>query len=1085
MLFGVIKKDLESKRRLLCMKALNKRKTTCQWFVAIFAVLFLGIVAVLTGIRMTYAANVQGWNVNSGITATYDNGTWSANGTTINGSVTTQSASGGCGSTTYTPVSGTLTLTNNSGNTGILSLDVAATLNSGSCTPSDGSYSYNLENGESVTVKITSREGAVGTTSVIVSNIKIQAIQEISVTFELPVPANGSYKVNGESVTETTTINCLSNDPFVLTATANTNYKFLGWYNSTTSSYISYSNPTDELYFSENCSIYPVFCSKSTPMFKAKGVFTDLNDAIDDAVENSVSTVILISDGTLPSGSYTIPSGKTLLIPFDDANTVYTTSPEVAKGDNEVPSAWSAPSAYRTLTMAENSIVTVNGSISVPSKISATGTGSSSRNGTPTGKHGRIAMAETSKIVLNNNSNLYCYGYISGNGIVEATSGSKVYECFQIRSWRGGNATSDLTSEVFPMNQYYVQNIEARLFLYSGATEYVCSTVNARRGLLDGTSTAYPFSATFIGKTDGMFRVASGYIVKQFAKNRSFGADDRLYIEAHGKVSVSDFKLNIPNLPVVGNIAIDTGDFVMPITNNISIEICSGSELTISQDLAFLPGSKMTIDNGASVIVASGTNIYVYDQDEWGPYAGTGVELIVVSYSTVYGTTAKRSTADLVDAELDINGLLTINGYIYTTESGANIYSSEMTGIVALTKAAPNDTTTKQATQESNAATKVDINVTSVKLKNGHYSGKPAYTETQGSPANSQFNYAIEPNNFSLGFTYGWWNNGPYNPGEKTITYIVSDSITFDENYTPQNNYTFPDNSNENIPSTVKTIKRWINEDRTLSFVAGQEYLSLEDYGNLVLYPLFSGWDDLEYIPENGTIDEGLYTIAEEDSTTILNNVYIPGGSTCYFDSNSTIKYDFTGILYYTEDDFVNGDNNYYYIENGVVINNYGWYSEDSNYYYIGENGIAYTDGTYYIDSNGQMPGYFRFDNHGILIPTSSTNPLEKVTIDSSTHLIKDSQGNNTKRDIHGLVRIFDLDGENYLIYVDENGSAITNQTFYVDLTNNCYVDGEPVNKGVYYFDNQGHMYYGNDMLSNHDFEVITLNISQLNGGNN
>ena len=37
-------------------------------------------------------------------------------------------------------------------------------------------------------------------------------------------------------------------------------------------------------------------------------------------------TIVLVADGTLPTGNYVISSGKTFLVPYNDAHTIITTS---------------------------------------------------------------------------------------------------------------------------------------------------------------------------------------------------------------------------------------------------------------------------------------------------------------------------------------------------------------------------------------------------------------------------------------------------------------------------------------------------------------------------------------------------------------------------------------------------------------------------------------------------------------------------------------------------------------------------------------------------------------------------------------
>jgi hypothetical protein len=154
-----------------------------------------------------------------------------------------------------------------------------------------------------------------------------------------------------------------------------------------------------------------------------------------------------------------------------------------------------------------------------------------------TGKHGRITMDEGSSIDVQSGGKLYVYGYISGSGDVYARSGSEVWECFQIRCWRGGTATSGMAGneeKVFPINQYYVQNIEVPITYYPGATEKVYTAVNM-------SSKAFAASATFIG-SGGMFNITEGSATKRFT-----GASDRLELNVDGNFSVTPMSLKLPD----------------------------------------------------------------------------------------------------------------------------------------------------------------------------------------------------------------------------------------------------------------------------------------------------------------------------------------------------------------------------------------------------------------------------------------------------------------------------------------------------------------------------------------------------------
>ena len=712
-----------------------------------FVATTLALLLIVTLIpNMALAANVN--TGVDGLTAdSSDDGTWSASGGTITGSVTALPSSG-CSGTTYTARTATLTFTNSSGAVGLLTFDYSLTLAGGSATV-DGAavtagagFSKTLAAGETVVVSITS-PGNEDTASMVISNLKLTAEANVDVTFK--APANGSYTVNGDAITADTVKTVKTTDSVTLAATASSSYKFLGWRNETNDSYLSMTTPFTTS-FAEPITVAPVFVKSSVPVFQVGSkMFTDLNEATAYAQSSSIAKIALVSNGTLPAGSYTIPSGKTLVIPFDDAQTVFTTAPGMTVGADGKPAAYIAPSAFRTLTMAENAKITVEsgGAISVPSMLSAVGTNSGSWNATPTGKHGRITMNAGSSIDVQSGGKLYVYGYISGSGNVYAGSGSELWEAFQIRCWRGGTATSDMadnSQKVFPLNQYYVQNIEAPVTYYPGATEKVFAAVNM-------SNQQFGASATFIG-SGGMFNVESGSATKRFT-----GATDRLELTVDGNFSITPMSLKITGLPLIGTLDLNTADYVLPIQSNITLNVNSGTT-TLSQDVAFLPGSEMNIADSATVTVASGHKAYVYDKDQWGAYAASGQQLVVVGYSTVNGTTAKRTAASLVDVKIDVNGTLHVAGSLYTTEGGAAIVSTGGTGKVVLQAAPGSETKTYQATQSGSNISYVDIPITAAKLQNADGS----YYETAGKPAGTTVPYYD-----------GEWGKEP--PKTFTVTY--------------------------------------------------------------------------------------------------------------------------------------------------------------------------------------------------------------------------------------------------------------------------------------------------------------------------
>lgn len=82
---------------------------------------------------------------------------------------------------------------------------------------------------------------------------------------------------------------------------------------------------------------------------------------------------------------------------------------------------------------------------------------------------------------------LYCWGYITGKGLVELKNGATEYEGFQLTCWRGGTAALNMNKNeqrVFPLSQYYIQNIETQLKINYGAQQFVTTGVSANGAFL-------------------------------------------------------------------------------------------------------------------------------------------------------------------------------------------------------------------------------------------------------------------------------------------------------------------------------------------------------------------------------------------------------------------------------------------------------------------------------------------------------------------------------------------------------------------------------------------------------------------------
>ena len=708
-------------------------KSTLKRFLSLTLV-FLMVLTLLPAMTTTAWAVTSGTvtglaDENIGLSFSGDaDDAWSANGTSITGAAT--STGGACGNTSY---DSTLTITNKKSTTATLSFDYSIEQNSGKIqvdgTEVSSGASFTKELAANASVKVYIKSGSTSAaTKITLTNVVLVSDVNATATF---VPAeNGTYTVDGKRITEEYSNTQSSMTAYQMVATPADGYQFLGWYNLTTGKCIA-TAATTALNIESDCTITARFASKTAALFETGGQrFDDLGDAVSYAQANRQPKITLATDGSI-SGTYTIPAGITLLIPFDAAGTLYTDVPAAIR---------TAPASkpFRTLTMSEGTSITVNGAISLGGRYYAAG---GSEQGRSVGDYGYIKMADNSSITVKNGGNLYAWGFISGSGSVLAESGATVYEFYQIADFRGGSASSGMHHGVFPFSQYFVQNIEVPLTLNAGANEQVYSGVYAMKS-------TYTTAINFIGDT-GMFKVESGSFTKDYDEKT-----DRLVFTVNGKAALNTLALTLAGMDV------DSASYVLPITNNITINIQSGN-VTINQDAALLAGVEVNIAEGAGLTVANGKSIYIYDRDEWvAQNFVTGGKFKAVLNAP--GKHYNRTEANLIDAKVDVNGTLTAIGGIYTTASGADICSSEGTGVYKQQGTPGTETKTYQYTQSGSNVTAHEIPITAAKLHNADGS----YVETKTAKAGDTINYVN-----------GVW--GGEEPVELTVTFEANGSTEY------------------------------------------------------------------------------------------------------------------------------------------------------------------------------------------------------------------------------------------------------------------------------------------------------------------
>lgn len=597
---------------------------------------------------------------------------------------------------------------------------------------------------------------------------------EHTITF-IP-PSHGSYTAQyGDTPTTYATYGkpVTTNQNFTLKATPDRGYQVVGWYvtqdGGKTKKYFSFEANVSGHHFYQDVSVGCDFSDLPKAEFQVKGnasvTYDDLNKA-DLAAKEGSKVIVLAKDGELISGQYTISEGNTLLIPYDSVYTVKTTKAEVVTEDN----GWKKPSAFRKLAMADGADITVEkgAAICVGGKQYTSSMQMSDNNGgpgAPIGPCAQIQMNRGGKITLKTGSNLYVWGFITGQnmdegnnttgvGTIEAQSGATVYEDIVIADWHGGNATSKMNSgnKFFPFNQYFIPNIEVPLTIHYGAALNTVSDVYA--GLTSNSKAPYSVPVPFVVKDDGgLFNMKSPESVVKVWYDAT---TDRQHFELTGDNIIKGIKANIST--GVATLSLDASNYVMPMTSNFDIRITRGT-LTVPSDIALLPGSKVTLGKDATATINTGANVYIYDLDNWGLYAYGNYRKVFPFRLTKFkkykqgdiNTKDVAKDTGLADAQLVVDGTINVKGSVYTTEAGADVCGTiEGKGEVKfLTAPTSTSTTTYQYIHDERDGE--SISVTAVQLHNVDGS----YVKTAGAAANTSYDYK---NGYWTTLTQPEWN---------------------------------------------------------------------------------------------------------------------------------------------------------------------------------------------------------------------------------------------------------------------------------------------------------------------------------------
>jgi len=529
--------------------------------------------------------------------------------------------------------------------------------------------------------------------------------------------------------------------------------------------------------------------------------YARLEDAIAYANNNPAEENVVIfmtNNYTLPAGYYTLPANATIVVPMSDtpAKEVNKIVPRVTFHDLDRSHPYVTPYEFRRLTFANGVNMDVFGAIEMTCTQFASNEAYTAQ---PYGPYGHLVMEEGSHITLQEGSELRAWGFMTGKGETDARRGSKVCEMFQMGDWKGamtsvkitGMAPSDMIADdsdkkIFPVSQYFIQNVESPVKYHPGGV--LAATATVAEGV--GGFLAVSMSAADIkivgvsGTDDAIFLMSAQADADNTWVRKWYDAENDIQVYdinsgAHiGSMVIDMGELYVPFLNFMMTVRLNSAAFDLPITNNMKIHLLTG-DMDFKQNTCLLPGAEVEVDKEATVSVTKDNSdpdhtgaLYIYDADQWGKYAfcnvavedgnGNWSETHAVAYTKVVRyaqswdginpegrPTLRDEQTCPPDAKINVHGTFeTATGFVYTSASGANIFSSNEDAGTFIFNENATDAGTRYVNQIKNLGetgiggrnthiSATNTPFTAAQLKNGN----GEYTETSSAAAGDAYCY--------------------------------------------------------------------------------------------------------------------------------------------------------------------------------------------------------------------------------------------------------------------------------------------------------------------------------------------------------
>ena len=559
-----------------------------------------------------------------------------------------------------------------------------------------GTYSGTLQAngsaGESIQIMVTSPKNSSegtnpspGITNIYLSNFNVESATDASIALwpaeggSYTVTTGGQSSKTVESNGGQSTYGFMSTTGIEVSAAPADGMEFYMWWDPNTK--IPYSTRASVSLHPNGTAIQPIFVKtgERQPNFLVQNGTTEeqfiyWQDAMLMAAASkdiNSKTVILGQSYELPKDvtghdgayvtkqengavTYSLPSKVTLVVPYDESNN---TSPNnVVNTEGKDPGH---SKAFRTLTVPAGVKLDVPSAATLILNAVQGGKTGASSMGRIIGDYAEMKVSGSVEVT----GTLYARGFVTGTGQVTAHSSSTIYQLMQIQDWRGGGLTFSMYGELMAINMYTFENIMTPMTYEGGSTLMVQACV------AHGSNIA--MSVDVAAMADGTGGRSSIFVLDNEGEVRTTydSANDRLNISiTKGTVKMGFLALEISMGTGDKPFVIDSAKYPLAVNDSMSITVKRGATLQTDYDLKFLPGTVVTVEEGAQMIVSENSHLYFYSRNSYKNGYADNQERTRLDYDVIQepGTTV---TSD-ADATLEMHGELVLQGTLMQSADG-------------------------------------------------------------------------------------------------------------------------------------------------------------------------------------------------------------------------------------------------------------------------------------------------------------------------------------------------------------------------------------------------------------------------------